>query len=112
MNHGLCRIRGELGGSVNHRNVSRETFFQSAAICEDLRPIQFEFGVQLCRKQMPTATGGTHFGQRTPSKRKKINPIQNFCSILNCKTFMPPFRGFSTFFYFSSVSLSLCGYSF
>jgi len=40
--------RGELGGVVNHGNVSRETFLEAAAICADLRPIQFEFGLQLC----------------------------------------------------------------
>ena len=39
---GNCKtMNHELGNAVNYGNVSRETFFQSAAICVDLRPIHF-----------------------------------------------------------------------
>jgi hypothetical protein len=35
--------RGKLGVIINNPNVSRETFFQPAPICADLRPIQPQF---------------------------------------------------------------------
>jgi len=35
--------RGKPGVIINNPNVSRETFFQPASICVDLRSIQFKF---------------------------------------------------------------------
>jgi len=42
MSRSFTTTNHELGNTVNYGNVSRETFFQSAAICVDLRPIQLK----------------------------------------------------------------------